>query len=162
MTERLRRIIAWWEIVCGFLGFVALGISAADWPAGSRRMLIDITGPINIVLGILFFAASIAAGVALKRGQRRGLLWSIACQAVQVISFAVLGGPQVVIRSGPQISVLVSSYEFKLSLGFNSQFFLGTRVSGLPWEFSINFLALVWTVLLFRAIRRPLDHTAAS
>ena len=158
MTERLRRTIAWWEIVCGFLGFAAFGIPAMDWPSGSRRILVDVVGPVNIFLGILFFAVTIAAGVVLKRGERRGLLWSTVCQALQVVSFSVRNGPMVAVHSGPQIGVVVAPYAFEAKVGFDSQFFLGTQTSGIPWELTINILALVWTVLLIREIRRPAVH----
>jgi hypothetical protein len=89
MSNKLRRFIAWWQIASGALGFLACGLPALDWPRGARRLLMDFTGPYNIVAGVIFFSLCIIFGVRLLRGERRGFLGSVACQAVQTVSFAV-------------------------------------------------------------------------
>jgi hypothetical protein len=89
MSNKLRRFIAWWQLASGALGFLAFGVPALDWPRGARRLLMDFTGPYNIVAGVIFFSLCIIFGVRLLRGERRGLLGSAACQAVQTVSFAV-------------------------------------------------------------------------
>jgi hypothetical protein len=59
MAERLGRAIAWWQIVCGVLGFIGLAIVAADWPSRSRRFLTDLYGPFDVVLSIAFLGIAI-------------------------------------------------------------------------------------------------------
>jgi hypothetical protein len=152
MSYKLRRFIAWWQIVSGILGYLALAISALNWPTGSRRILMEVTGPLNILLGVAYFSLCIFFGLRLLRNYHDGFLISAVCQAVQAINFAFLNGPHVMIQAGPQIAVTLAENSFNLSLGFNSTFFLGTRVQGPAWEVTINLLALYWAILLFRAM----------
>jgi len=92
--------------------------------------------------------------VRLLRGERRGFLGSAACQAAQTVSFAFLRGPHVLIQAGPKIALTVASDRINVGIGFNSSFFLGTRIAGPAWEVTVNVLAVVWAVMLVRAAHR--------
>ena len=150
MTDGRRRFIAWWQIGCGALGLVWYLVYTLDWPEGARRALLDFTGPYNLAGGVLFFGACVLYGVHLLRGDDRGLVGSAFCQALQVVSFGVLGGPVMVVQAGPRISLELGSEVFRASAGFAANFFLGTRLQGPEWDASINLLALAWLVMLVR------------
>ena len=66
----------------------------------------DFTGPYNIVEGTLFFAFCILAGLYLLRAAHRGFVGAAMCQAAQVVSFAVVGRPHVVVQAGPKIALI--------------------------------------------------------
>jgi hypothetical protein len=87
---------------------------------------------------------------------------SLFCQAVQIVGFAVAGGPHVTIEAGPKLGFSATPGSMTIEAGFNAAFFLGRRVSGVPWEVSINVLALVWTVILARSLRRSTELVPAA
>ena len=157
MPDKRRRFIARWQIACGTLGLLGYVLYSFDIPRGTRRILTEVTGPYNIVLGILFFGACIRFGFYLLRGERRGVIGSIVCLALQVVTFAILGGPHVAISAGPHISLRLASDGFNMSAGFASAFFIGTRIAGPAWEMSINLLAFFWTVMLLRLARSRVE-----
>jgi hypothetical protein len=153
MPDKRRRFIGWWQIICGALGLVAYALSMVDVPRGSLRVIREVTGYINVGVGMLFFAACVAFGILLLRGERRGVLGSVVCQALQVVSFSFVGGPHVLIQSGPKVGLTLAADTFRAEVGFTSAFFLGTRMSGVAWVVSLNILAIVWTTLLIRFAR---------
>src|SRR5262245_26625481 len=156
MSTRLRRIIAWWQVVCGILGLLVSAAMYFDWLPGGRALLEGSFGWINYYAGIGFYSFTIAAGCSLLRDEDWGLWASAACQAVQVFSIALLHGPHVQIAAGPILGVtILSPGALRMSAGFNSAFFLGTRVSGPTFELSVNFIAATWAILLGRAAVRP-------
>ena len=155
MTDRLRRFIAWWQIVCGVLGLAMFAAMFMDWLPGGRALLENTVGWINYYVGIGFFSFTVAAGRSLLRGERWGLVGSALCQAAQIVAFAILHGPHVQIAAGPTLGVAVSSSgAIRFSAGFNSAFFLGTRLAGPGFEASINFIAASWAMLLWKEARR--------
>jgi hypothetical protein len=154
VSDRLRRIVAWWQIICGLLGLGMFGAAYFGLLPNGRAWLEHTTGWINYYAGIGFFSLSIAAGRSLLRREAWGLWASCACQAVQVLSFAIRHGPQVQIAAGPAIGVKISSTQIGLSAGFQSTFFLGTLIEGPAFAVVVNVLALAWTVVLFREAAR--------
>ena len=158
MSDRLLRFIAWWQIVCGVLG---IGLFAAYYfnlfPNG-RALLEHQIGWVNYYAGVAFFSFAVAAGRSLLKNEAWGLWASLVCQAIQVVSFAVLNGPQVQISAGPFLGVKVSDTQVAFSAGFNSTFFLGTLVSGSAYQVTVNALALVWAIRLLVEGRRRLHH----
>jgi hypothetical protein len=154
MSTRLMKIIAWWQIVCGALGIAMYAAAYLDWLPGGRAWLEQTIGWINYYGGLGFFSFAIAAGRSLLKGEGWGLWASVFCQLVQVVSFAVLQGPHVHISVGPFVGVVLSTGMVKFSAGFNSSFFFGTRVAGPSFELSINAIAAIWAVLLYREARR--------
>ena len=163
MSDRLIRTIAWWEIACGVAGIVMFAALYLELFAYSRAIL-DIMGPINYCGGVAFFSFTIAAGRALVKGQAWGLRASGVCQALQVFSFAFLNGPHVQILAGPLVGLKFASSYWMITFGFNSSFFLGTRVAGPAYEITINVLAAVWTGLLVREwlrSKQPVQPAAA-
>ncbi len=149
MSNRLIRTIAWWEIACGVAGILMFAALYLEMFTNSR-VILDMMGPINYWGGVAFFSFVIAAGRALLKQQAWGLRASSVCQALQVFSFAFLNGPHVQILAGPLVGLKFASNYWMLTFGFNSSFFLGTRVSGPGYEITINVLAAVWTGLLVR------------
>jgi hypothetical protein len=121
-----------------------------DLLPGSRAMVEQVTGWINYYAGVAFFSFTIAAGRALLRRERWAVWGGAVCQALQAVSFAFLHGPHYLVAAGPAISLRVSSASLNFSAGFNSTFFLGTRVAGPAYEVTVNFLALAWTIVLLR------------
>lgn len=162
MSERLRRIIAWWQIVCGALGLVVLGGSFLNLVPNSRIWVEQTIGWINYYAGIGFFSLTIAAGRALLRHETWGLWTSFGCQAVQVVSFAIRQGPWVHIGAGPLLGVKISDTQFTVSAGFNASFFVGTLLSGPEFVVTLNVIAFVWAVLLFREATRARAVGAAA
>ena len=116
----------------------------------NSRAVLNMIGPINYWAGVAFFSFVIAAGRALLRQRVWGLKASSVCQVLQVLSFAFLNGPHVQIQAGPLLGIKLSSNYWMVTAGFNSSFFLGTRVAGPGYDITINVLAAVWTVLLVR------------
>jgi hypothetical protein len=154
LSERLRRIIAWWQIVCGTLGLIVLGGSFLNVVPNSRIWVEQTLGWINYYAGIGFFSLIIAAGRALLKHEVWGLWASFGCQAVQVVSFATRQGPWVHIGAGPLLGVRISDTQFTVSAGFNASFFVGTLLSGPKFMVTINVIVLAWAVLLFREATR--------
>ena len=163
MSDRVRRIIGWWEIGCGLIG---IGMFAAlffrRFP--SSAAILENFDWINYWGGVCFFSFVFAAGRALLRNRPWGLGASFLSQAVQVVSFAFLNGPIVKIAAGPMLGIIVSSTMAKVSAGFNSAFFLGTRLKGPDFEVTFNALAAIWAIWLFRELmrRRRALATAAA
>ena len=153
MTERLRRIVGWWQIACGSLGLAFFASALAGVLPGGREWAERVLGPINLLFGAAFFALVVLAGRGLLRHVPRAVPVSLACQAVQVLSFAALGGPHVAVAAGPALGFTLASTRVNVAAGFNATFFLGTRVSGPAWEVTVNLLALAWTIALARALR---------
>lgn len=151
MSPSLRRVIGWWQLVCGILGVLMLTLEYFDVPNGSRAIIDQYIGTLNIYLGSAFFSLATHAGYRLIRQRPGALGLALACQALQVASFAFLGGPEVQISSGPLLALKVASDQIRFSAGFNVGFFIGTRVQGPSYEVIINFLALAWTIILARA-----------
>lgn len=151
MSPGLQRVIGWWQLVCGILGVAMLTLLYLDIPSGSRAMIDQYTGVLNIYLGCAYFSLATHAGYRLLRRRPGAIGLALACEALQVVSFAILNGPQVKIGAGPLLAVMVSSYQVKFSAGFDVSFFLGTRVQGAPFEVVVNLLALAWTIVLARA-----------
>jgi len=149
MSNRVIRIIAWWEIVCGTLGIAMSGALYLGIFANSAAML-GFVGPMNYWGGIAFFAFVIVAGRALLRQQAWGLKASIVCQTLQVASFAFLNGPHVQIQAGPRLGINVTSDFVGFTAGFSSSFFLGIRAAGPAYDVTVNVLAAVWVVFLVR------------
>ena len=165
MSTRLRKIIAWWQIVCAILGLWVAAAMYFDWLPGGRTLLEGSYGWINYYAGIGFFSFTIAAGRSLLRDEGWGYWASAACQGVQALSVAILHGPHIQIAAGPLIGItILSPGAMRLSAGFNSTFFLGTRLSGPTFEATVNLIATTWTLLLFReAMRsRPKPSLAAA
>lgn len=154
MSDRFRRFVAWWQIVCGLLGLGLFGALYFGLVPNGRAWIEQTAGWINYCAGIGFFSLSIAAGRSLLRGETWGLWASFACQAVQVLSFAIRHGPEVHIAAGPAIGLKISSSQIGLSAGFQSTFFLGTLLQGPPFELVVNVLAFAWAVALFREAAR--------
>ena len=153
LSDRLRRIIGWWQIACGLLGIGMFGAIFFDLIPYSRAWLENV-GWINYYGGIGFFSLVVAAGRALLRNRDWGVRASFLCQAVQVLSFALLHGPHLQIAAGPTLSVRVTDSTINFTAGFNSTFFLGTRVSGPAFEVTLNLLAAVWAIALLRELTR--------
>jgi hypothetical protein len=143
--------IAWWETACGLLGIAWFGAIYFHVMPNSDQVLSQM-GPINYWAGMGFFAFTFAAGQTLLKQDAWGMKASCICQAVQVIGFSLLRGPVVRIEAGPFAGVMVTTFGAKASLAFHSAFFLGTRISGPAFQITVNFLALFWAGLLFRAI----------
>jgi hypothetical protein len=150
MSDRLRQIIGWWQFVCGILGlllFAALGTGVL--PGGFAAWY----GALNVALGAVYFAAAILSGWGLLRRAAWALPLAIACQAMQVVSGGIRGGPHIAIAAGPMLGVTVTNSSVELAAGFNAAFFLGTRLQGPAWAMTINGLALAWTIALSRGLR---------
>jgi hypothetical protein len=150
VSDRLRQILAWWQIICGGLGLLMFGGLYFDLLPNGRAYLEQTVGWINYIAGIGFFSLVIAAGRALLNREAWGLWASFACQAAQVVSFAIRHGPQVQIAAGPLVGLKITDTQFQFSAGFNSSFFLGTLISGPAFMVTLNLVALVWAVHLFR------------
>ena len=151
MPDGRRRFIAWWQIVCGAFGVQATVVTLLEWMSVPRAIQSNASDVAIVVLAASFFAACGLFGVRLLRGaDYRGLMGSAVCQGMQVIGIAVLGGPHVLIQSGPHVALLVGSGQFRVSAGFNVAFYLGTLASGPHWQVTINVLALAWMVMLLR------------
>ena len=163
MSYRLQQIIGWWQIACGALGlllFAGLGTGLLGGGFG------PLYGAINITAGTMYFCAVVVAGWGLLRRAAWALPLGVACQAVQVVSGAIRGGPHVEIAAGPMLGVTVTKGSVELSAGFNAAFFLGTMIVGSAWSITINGLALAWTVALIRGLRAsrremPIEETTA-
>ena len=162
MTDKLRKTIGWWQIVCGLLGLVVFAASWLDIPANGQRWVQQVIGPVNFFFGLLFFAFATVAGRGLLHGQRWAAVGSLGIQLVQAVSFAFLNGPQMNIGAGPAIDFTIGSSEIGLRAGFRSSFFLGTLVQGPQWSVTLNVLAIVWALLLFRYIRSYSDVAIAA
>jgi hypothetical protein len=154
MSDRLRRAIAWWQIGCGGAGILMFGAAFFDLLPNGRLIIEQQFGWINYTLGVAFFSFTIAAGRALLKGVPWGLRASSVCQALQVCSFAFLNGPHVRIQAGPFLGFKASSYSLGFSAGFQSSFFIGTRVAGPTFEIAVNLLAATWAILLVREVLR--------
>ena len=163
MSDRLRRIIGWWQVACGLLGIGMFGAIFFDLIPYGRAWL-ENAGWINYYGGIAFFSLVVAAGRALLRNKDWGVRASFLCQAVQVLSFAFLNGPYVEIAAGPKLGVKVTDSTINFTAGFNSAFFLGTRVSGPAFEVTVNILAAIWAGALLRELirRRHVVPSAAA
>ena len=148
MSNRLLRIIAWWEVASGILGIVSLVALYLDVSQDSARLSM---GAINYWGGIAFFSFTAAAGRALLRRSAWGLAASSFCQALQVISFAFLAGPVFRIQAGPILGFEISSAFVGFTGGLHFSFFLGKRLSGSAFEITVNVLAAIWTAALIRA-----------
>ena len=151
MTPSLQRVIGWWQLLCGILGITMLALLYFDVPAGSRAIIDQYTGMLNIWLGCAFFSLATHAGYRLLRRLPHAVGLALACQALQVVSFAFLNGPEVQIGAGPLLAVKVTDLAVTFSAGFNVSFFLGTMTQGPAFRVVVNVLALVWTVILARA-----------
>jgi len=162
LSERLRRIIAWWQIICGFLGLAVLGASLLNLVPNGRIWVEQTLGWINYYAGIGFFSLAIAAGRALLNHEAWGLWTSFGCQAIQVVSLAIRQGPWVQIGAGPLLGLKISDTQFTVSAGFNASFFVGTLLSGPAFVVTFNVVALVWAVLLFREATRVRAVGAAA
>ena len=150
MSPRLRQIIGWWQIVCGVLGlllFAALGMGLL--PGGFGAFY----GTLNVVLGAIYFGAVALSGWGLLRQAGWALPLAMGCQAVQVVSGAIRGGPHIALAAGPMMGVTLTNSSVELAAGFNAAFFLGTRVAGPAWEVTLNGLALAWTIALARGLQ---------
>ena len=162
MSSRLLRFIAWWEIGSGIAGIAMFGALYFDILSNSHT-IIAFMGPINYWAGVAFFSFVIAAGRALLKRSRWGLGASCLCQIPQVTWFAFLNGPHVQIQAGPIVGFHISSSFAGLTAGFYSSFFLGTRVSGPPFEIAVNVLAAFWAALLLRAwLKARTTHEPAA
>ena len=162
MSNGLLRFIAWWQMVCGVLGLGLFGAYYFDLLPNGRAQLEQGMGWINYYLGIGFFSLSVAAGRSLLKHETWGLWASFVCQAAQVVSFAVLRGPQMQISAGPFLGIKLSDTQFQFSAGFNSGFFLGTLIRGPAFTVAVNGLALVWAVGLLRKGMRQGSPEARS
>jgi hypothetical protein len=162
VSDRLLRFIAWWQILCGVLGLGLFGAYYFDLLPNGRAVLEQQMGWINFFLGIGFFSLSVAAGRSHLKHETWGLWTSFICQAVQVVSFALLHGPQVQISAGPFLGMKVSDAQVQFSAGFNSSFFLGTLLSGPAFVLTVNALALLWAVGLLREGRRRARQSGAA
>jgi len=151
MSSRLIKLIGWWQIACAALGLGAYLLFASGIISGGRAWIQHVLGYPLWLTGVLFFVVAIASGRAFIRGRSWGLPSTLAIQFAHSFWFALLGGPHYQVASGPKIGLTASSYRIGFTFGFESAFFFGTRVSGPSWEFGVNILAVVWTVLLFRA-----------
>ena len=126
-------------------------LSAVDVLPNGTRWITGVLGYPLFVAGLVFFLFAVRNGVALAKGRERAIRGALIVQAAHTLWFAFVGGPHVQVGSGPWVGLKVSSVQLQLSAGFSSSFFVGTRVAGPRWEFGLNFLALVWTALLFKA-----------
>jgi hypothetical protein len=162
VSDRLRRIIGWWQIGCGALGIAIFGAAASGIASSDNASMRQILGPVNLGLGSLYFVLVIVAGVGLLRRASWAVGLSLFCQAVQIVSFAVAGGPQVTIEAGPKVGLSATPGSMTIEAGFNAAFFLGTRVSGVAWQVSINALALAWTAILARSMNRSAELTTQA
>ena len=150
MSERLRQIIGWWQIACGVLGLLLFAaLSMGLLPGGFGGFY----GALNVALGAVYFCAVAISGWGLLRRAAWALPLAIGCQAVQVVSGAIRGGPHIAIAAGPMLGVTATSSSVELAAGFNAAFFLGTRIVGPAWAITINGLALAWTIALSRGLR---------
>ena len=125
-----------------------------------RYSLENQIGWINYYAGVAFFSLAIAAGRSLLKQEAWGLWASFACQAVQVVPVALLGGPQVQISACPFLGMKVSDTQVQFSAGFNSTFFLGTLASGPALPITVNALALVWAIRLLTKEEAEPGHAA--
>lgn len=162
MSQPLRTLIGWWQLAFGVLGVVMLMLMLFDVPAGSLAMIQQYTGMLNIYLGAAFFSLATHAGYRLIRGRPGATGLALACQAPQVLEFAFLNGPHVVISAGPFLGVKLTSYSLGLSAGFKSSFFLGTMIQGPTFQVALNVIALIWTVALAKAWLGESDIEAST
>lgn len=154
MSHNLGRIIGWWQLVCGLAGLTLHALAYFDIPGGARSSIENQAGWINYWLGCAFFSLAAHAGYRLLKNLPSAVPLALACEALQVVAFAILGGPVVDIAAGPHLSLKFSDTQFGFSAGFNVAFFLGTRIQGAMYNVRLNFLALTWTVILWRVWRR--------
>ena len=148
VSEQLLKFIAWWQIMCGLLGIGPFAGYYFDLFPHGRAILEQQMGWINYFLGICFFSFAVVAGRSLLKREAWGLWASFTCQAAQVVSFAILHGPQVQVNAGPFLGVKLSDSQLRFSAGFESSFFLGTLISGPAFVLTVNVLALVWALNL--------------
>jgi hypothetical protein len=153
VTNKLRKTIAWWQIMCALMGIAVFVASWFNILPNGRRWVDDGIGRVNFVGGLLFFAFAFAAGRGLlleRRWSIAGCLW---IQLLQAVSFSFLNGPKMSIAAGPAIDFTVGSAAVGAQVAFHSSFFLGKLVQGAAWEVTINVLALFWAGMLWRLLR---------
>jgi hypothetical protein len=147
MERLMRRIIASTEVVGGALGLVLLTVAAAKVPISGWG-----TG---FYLFAGAFASTIAAGVLLFRGDRRGYPISVVVQAAQVLCIAT--GPVVArFQAGPQLLVGKQGGQQVAYAGFNADATLQVPAPlDEPRGIVVNLIPIVVICLLFWLRRSP-------
>jgi len=143
MNKSLKRAVLLLQIIGGLVGIAIIG----------RAFLTEEVSLITAIFHIAFislFLFGVIAGLVLIKKERLGLLLSVIFQAIQI---PIISGPTIsyALFSGASLNL------FRHTTGWGFNFLFGSRYyfyinSGEPWLVGINFVALVFFILLIREL----------
>jgi hypothetical protein len=143
MNKNLKRAVLLLQIVGGLAGLAVI----------AKAFLTEQVWPITAIFHIAFifvFLFGIIAGIVLIKKERLGMLLSAIFQAIQI---PIISGPAIsyVLFSGASLNL------FWHTTGWGFNFLFGSRYycyfnSGEHWLIGVNFVALIFFILLIREI----------
>lgn len=138
------KIVAALEIIGGLFGFGFL--EAYVWPRYGFGL-----NPFNLV-SLSFFSLCLVGGIDLVRGQRRGVLFSLAAQVPQLLMFnGVSAGYK--LQAGLQALITLQPTGLGFWFGLGAESLFGPD-NAKPASLSLNVAPIVCLVLLLRALKR--------
>ena len=148
------KVIGVLEIVGGISGLLAV-----LWFAAGGR---DLPGG-NVQFALFPFAVLTTAGVALLRGKRLGVWLSLVMQSGQIIAWS-FRGTMWKFSAGPFLTLTMLRDKTSIFAGWNTSFGVGRIPEDVPGSLSVNIVAAVLALFLWRHRRRaiPFEPSASG